>query len=62
MRKTPNAVNTREQGKEGREGEVGTEVERDPGRDGGMVIEDIEHVLAPLKLFGVRRIDPTPSS
>jgi len=34
MRKTPNAVNTREQGKEGREGEVGKEVERDEGRDG----------------------------
>ena len=36
MRKTPNAVNTRERGKEGSEGEVGKEVGRDEGRDGGM--------------------------
>jgi len=34
MRKTPNDVNTREQGKEGREVEVGKEVGRDEGRDG----------------------------
>ena len=35
MRKTPNALNTREQGKEGREGEVGKAVEWDEGRNGG---------------------------
>jgi len=35
MRKTPNAFNTREQGKEWREGEVGKEVGRNEGRDGG---------------------------
>ena len=34
MRKTPNALNTREQGKEGKEGEVGKEVGRDGGRKG----------------------------
>ena len=33
MRKTPNALNTREQGKEGKECEVGKEVGRDEGRD-----------------------------
>jgi len=36
MRKTPNAVNTTEQGKEGSECEVEKEVGRDEGRDGGM--------------------------
>jgi len=35
MRKTLNAINTREQGKEGMEGEVGKEVEMNEGRDGG---------------------------
>jgi len=35
MRKTPNALNTREQGKEGREGEVGKEIETDGGRREG---------------------------
>ena len=34
MRKTPNALNAREQGKEGRESEVGKEVGRDERRDG----------------------------
>ena len=32
MRKTPNALNTREQGKEGREAEVGRDERRDGGR------------------------------
>ena len=32
MRKTPNALNTREQGKEAREGEVGKEAGMDEGR------------------------------
>ena len=35
MRKTPNALNTREQGKEGREGEVGKDVGRDEEWDCG---------------------------
>jgi len=35
MRKTPNAVNSREQGKEGRKVRYGKEVGRDEGRDGG---------------------------
>ena len=35
MRKTPNALNTGEQGKDRREGEVWKEVRRDEGRDGG---------------------------
>ena len=34
LRKTPNALNNREQGKEGSEGEVGKEAGRDGGRRG----------------------------